>query len=63
MLKTSDISQLSLKEIQSKVVSAKAELFNLKFSKFTTGNEKPHLVKSLKKDIARLLTVLNAKKQ
>lgn len=63
MLKTSDISQLSVKEIQSKVVSAKAELFNLKFSKFTTGNEKPHLVKSLKKDIARLLTVLNAKKQ
>jgi large subunit ribosomal protein L29 len=63
MLKTSDISKLTAKEIQEKVAKSKAELFNLKFNKFTTGNEKPHLLKELKKDIARLLTVLNTKKQ
>jgi large subunit ribosomal protein L29 len=62
MLKTSEISKLSVKEINEKVASLKNELFNKKFNKFTTGTEKSHLVKELKKDIARLLTVKNAKK-
>lgn len=62
MLKTSDISQLSDKEITEKVASLKTELFNTKFNRFTTGNDKPHRVKEIKKDIARLLTVQNAKK-
>ncbi len=61
MLKTSEISKLSAKELTEKVASLKSELFNTKFNKFTTGNDKPHLVKDLKKDIARLLTVKNAK--
>ena len=62
MLKTSDISKLSAKEITEKVATLKSELFNSKFKKFTTGTEKPHTVKELKKDIARLLTFKNAKK-
>jgi large subunit ribosomal protein L29 len=63
MLKTSEISKLSVKEINEKVLSLKAELFNKKFTKFTTGAEKPHVAKSLKKEIARLLTAKNAKKK
>ncbi len=63
MLKTSDISKLSVKEVSEKVNSLKAELFNMKFNKFTTGTEKPHNVKAIKKDIARLLTFKNAKKK
>lgn len=62
MLKTSDISKLSAKEITEKVATLKSELFNTKFNKFTTGTAKPHTVKDLKKDIARLLTFKNAKK-
>lgn len=62
MLKTSDISKLSAKEIKEKVASLKTELFHKKFNKFTTGTDKPHVVKQIKKDIARLLTSLNAKK-
>jgi ribosomal protein L29 len=61
MLKTSDISKLSAKEITEKVNVLKSELFNKKFNKFTTGTEKAHTVKDLKKDIARLLTAKNAK--
>lgn len=61
MLKTSEISKLSAKELTERVVALKTELFNKKFNKFTTGTDKPHLVKELKKDIARLLTQLNAK--
>lgn len=62
MLKSSEISKLSEKELTEKVATLKTELFNQKFNKFTTGTEKPHTVKVLKKDIARLLTALNAKK-
>lgn len=62
MLKSSEISKLSEKEITEKVNALKVELFNKKFNKFTTGVEKPHTVKELKKDIARLLTAKNAKK-
>ena len=61
MLKTSDILKLSAKELTEKVATLKAELFNKKFTKFTTGSEKPHAVKAIKKDIARLLTQKNAK--
>jgi large subunit ribosomal protein L29 len=61
MLKSSDISKLSAKEINEKLSSLKMELFNKKFNKFTTGTDKPHVVKELKKDIARLLTFKNAK--
>jgi len=61
MLKTSEISKLGEKEITERVATLKAELFNKKFNKFTTGTDKPHTVKALKKDIARLLTVKNAK--
>ena len=60
MLKTSEISKLSAKELNEKVATLKAELFNKKFTKFTTGSDKSHVVKQLKKDIARLLTQKNA---
>ena len=63
MLKSSEISKLSVKEITEKVASLKAQNFShKKFTKFTTGSDKPHAVKQLKKDIARLLTFKNAKK-
>jgi large subunit ribosomal protein L29 len=63
MLKSSEFSKLSVKEITEKVASLKSELFTKKFTKFTTGTDKPHIVKALKKDIARLLTLKNANKQ
>jgi large subunit ribosomal protein L29 len=61
MLKTSEISKLSDKEITEKVSNLKTELFTSRFTKFTTGSDKPHVVKQIKKDIARLLTARNAK--
>ena len=63
MLKNSEFSKLSVKELTEKVSSLKSELFTKKFTKFTTGTDKPHVVKALKKDTARLLTLKNAKKK
>jgi ribosomal protein L29 len=63
MIKYSEAAKLSKKEILEKVAVLKTEMFNAKFSKHTVGIEKPHIKGALKKDIARLLTALNAQKK
>ena len=62
MLKMAEIKDLDNKAIASKISDLKKELFDVKFQKGTSGIEKPHLLKNLKKDIARLGTALNLKK-
>ncbi len=62
MLKISEIQKLEVSAISQKVVELRKELFDLKLQKNTTNVEKTHLLTTLKKDIARLLTVLNSKK-
>jgi large subunit ribosomal protein L29 len=62
MLKTSEIMKLDAPAITAKVSELRRELFNLNLQKNTTSIEKTHLFKTTKKDIARLLTVLNSKK-
>ena len=49
-------------EILKRVTELKSEMFNLKFSKHTTGVENPNKIKEIKKDIAKMLTAKNAKK-
>lgn len=61
MLKMSDIQSMDKKAILGKVSEMRKELFNKNLEKYTTGLEKPHLMKHMKKDIARLLTALNKK--
>ena len=62
MLKVSDIAAMDEKAITAKVSEFRNELFGLKMDKRTSGLEKPHKLKIVKKNIARLLTVLNQKK-
>ncbi len=62
MMKYSEAAKMSKKEILDKVAVLKTEMFNAKFSKHTVGLEKSHSKRGLKKDIARLLTAMNAKK-
>lgn len=61
MLKMSEIKKLDSTAINQKVTELRRELFNIRLQKNTTSIEKPHLLQELKKDIARLLTVLNVK--
>ena len=63
MLSVSDIKAMDEAAILGKVDEARRELFNLKMDKRTSGLEKPHKLKNLKKDVARLLTVLKQKKE
>jgi large subunit ribosomal protein L29 len=63
MLKISEITKLNKKEIEAKVSDLKLELFNMKMQRVSSGLEKPHRVKEIRKDIARLLTVKNTKSE
>lgn len=56
MLKVSEIKEWDVKTIDAKLTDVRKQLFNLRMQKATSGIEKPHLFKLLKKDIARLLT-------
>lgn len=58
-----EISALSPAEITTKLSETRQQLLQLRLRKQTGQVEKPHLLRSYRKDIARLLTALNAKKK
>ena len=57
-MKVKEIRELTSAEIQSKIVSCKEELFNLRFQQATAGIEKPSRIKELRHEVARMKTVL-----
>jgi len=61
MLKMSEIQKLDSSAINKKVLELRKELFDMKLQKNTTSIEKSHLLTAVRRDIARLLTVLNTK--
>ena len=62
-MKTSEIRKMTTEEINTKITETKAELWNLRFSGATGNLEKPHRIKELRHDVARLKTVLNERKE
>ncbi len=62
-MKTSEIRKMTTEEINKKIVELKSELWNLRFSSATGTLEKPHRIKQLRHDVARLKTVLNERKE
>jgi len=56
-----EIRELSPAEIGAKLRETRAELLLLRLKKNTGQLEKPHTLRALRKDIARLLTVQTAK--
>ena len=61
MLKMKDISGLDSAAINAKITELRKEIFDMKLQKATTNIEKTHMLKDTRRDIARLLTVLNTK--
>jgi large subunit ribosomal protein L29 len=57
-VKTADIRDLSVSEINDQMAQAKEELFRLRFKGATQELENPVLLKTLRRDIARLRTIL-----
>ena len=57
-MNAADIRDLSDEEILDQIVNAKEELFRLRFRSATQELENPALIKALRRDIARLKTIL-----
>ena len=57
-MKASEIRELSNAELNEKLTELKAELFNLRFQHAINQLENPMRMKEVKKDIARIKTVL-----
>jgi large subunit ribosomal protein L29 len=57
-VKASDIRDMLPEDIEAQIAQAKEELFRLRFRSATQELENPALVKSLRRDIARMRTIL-----
>ena len=57
-MKMTDIRKLTTEELNKKLEEIKKELFNLKFSAATGNLEKPHKIKELRHDVAKIKTVI-----
>ncbi len=58
-----EIRALSAAEIETKVRELRAELLMYRLKKNTGQIEKPHTIRVLRKDIARLLTIAREQKK
>ena len=60
-MKINDIKYLSVAELNAKLKELNSELFNLRFSHATRSLSNPMALHNVKKDIARVKTVLREK--
>ena len=57
-MSNTEIRKLSNEEILKKIDENKTELFNLRFSQATGSLEKPSKIRELRKEVARMKTIL-----
>ena len=60
-MKATEMKKLSDAELDAKLKELKTELFNLRFQHAINQLENPHKIADVKRDIARVMTVLNQK--
>ncbi|MFN3567557.1 MAG: 50S ribosomal protein L29 [Caldimicrobium sp.] len=60
-MKAKDLRELSLPELKEKLVELRKELFNLRFQKSIHRLENPMKLRNLRRDIARVLTIIREK--
>ena len=61
-MKINKIREMSSPELENELGELKKELFKLKFSLATNGLDNPMKIKEVKKDIAKINTVLTERK-
>lgn len=62
-MKIQELRNLSKEELLQKEKSLKEELYKLNQQRYSGRVEKPHMFSLIKRDIARIQTILNAKKE
>ena len=60
-MKAKEIRELTAEQLSAKLKELKTELFNLRFQHAINQLDNPHKMVEVKKDIARVMTVLNQK--
>ena len=61
MNKMVELREMTLTELQQKVDDSVEELFNLRFQKATNRLENPMMIRKVRRDIARLKTLITEK--
>jgi large subunit ribosomal protein L29 len=61
-MKMAEIRKLTTEDLYKKLEENKKELFNLKFASATGNLEKPHRIKELRHEVARIKTVLSERR-
>ena len=61
-MKMTEINNMTVEELNAKLVELKKELFNLRFQHAVNQLENPHKMTEVKHDIARVMTALNEKR-
>ena len=62
-MKVKEIRELTTEQIETKIVEAKDEIFSLRLKQATGNLEKPSKIHELRKDVARMKTILAERKQ
>ena len=62
MMKINKIREMSSPDLEKELGELKTELFKLKFSLATNGLDNPIKIKDVKKDIAKINTILTERK-
>ena len=60
-MKASELREMTSEQLTAKLAELKEELFNLRFQHAINQLENPHKIADVKKDIARVKTLLNEK--
>ena len=61
-MKINELRKLSTEELNTKISESKRELLDLRIKNATGALEKPSKIKELKKDVARMKTIINERK-
>jgi len=61
-MKAAELRKLTLQELEKKLDEAKMELLKLRFQQKISGLDNPMAIRKLRRDIARILTVIREKK-
>lgn len=62
-MKAAELNKMSSAELSGKLSELKKELFNLRFQNAIQQLDNPHKIDDVKKDIARVMTVIREKSE
>ncbi len=62
-MKIAEVKELTIKELETRKRELRQEIFNLRIQQQAGQLEKPHMLRSLRRDAARVDTVLTEKRK